>query len=500
MTRSLLDAPSGVLLGQRQPRLRSLPPSVSTAGPEALDLLRSAGQTPDPWQCDAVCDLLAEGADGLWAARRTYTIVPRQNGKGGIIEPIELYAIFVLHEVVLHSAHLFDTARDAFHRVLALIEGTPDLSRRVKRVNHAHGKEGIELLPARGQRKAGALYFHARTKGGGRGKSPRRLILDEGFALTREHMAALLPAISAQEDPQVNVFSTPPPVGEPCAVLMSVRRSVLHTIKTGTRPQVAYLEWGVERGADVRLPETWAAANPAYGIRITEETCRDELDGLGIEEFGVERCGIWPEMDDARWNVIPELAWTDAADPTTEREGRPAFCIDMSPDRSWAAICAAWTRPDGLRQMQVLDHHLGTGWISRRVAELQERHDPVAWVVPRDSPATSEIATLNALGIEPVLMSHPDAVAAAGMVYDGIAGVAGGDEDDQPSSRTLRHAGQDQVDAAVAAAAKRPPGEKAWAWDRARPYAYLLIGATGAVWALATQRPEPEQQFFASWR
>lgn len=210
-----------------------------------------------------------------------------------------------------------------------------------------------------------------------------------------------------------------------------------------------------------------------------------------------------------QWQVIPESDWVLGVDdsPTRlERDGRPAFCLEMSPDRSWAAICAAWRRPDGLRQMEVIDHRSGTGWIPRRVAELNERHDPVAWVIPRDSPAGSEVAMLKHLGIEAVRMSQPDLAAGAGMVYDGIAGRDAGDEDPVidaepvPTPRTLRHAGQDQVDAAVRAAVKRPPGEKAWTWDRARPFAYLLIGCTGAVWGLATQHPEPEQQFFASWR
>lgn len=197
------------------------------------------------------------------------------------------------------------------------------------------------------------------------------------------------------------------------------------------------------------------------------------------------------------WQVIPRSDWTLAGDPTTEREGRPAFCLEMAPDRSWAAIAVAWLRPDGLRQVEVIDHRPGTGWIRNRVTELHERHDPCAWVIARDSPASSEVATLEALGIEVVRISNPDAIAGAGMVYDGIAGeIVDGD----PTPRTLRHGGQAQLDTAVAKATKRPPGEKAWAWDRARPYAYLLIAATGAVWALATQRPEPPQQFFAAYR
>ena len=104
------------MLGSRRPRVRSVPERVDTAGPEAVDLARSAGLLLDPWQADAVGDILAEGPDQRWAARRTYLIVARQNGKGAIIEAVELYGLFVLNETILHSAHLFDTAREAFMR------------------------------------------------------------------------------------------------------------------------------------------------------------------------------------------------------------------------------------------------------------------------------------------------------------------------------------------------------------------------------------------------
>jgi len=511
--------PGAVLLGQRRPRIRILPPAVDTAGHEALDILRDTGQEPDGWQCDAVCDILAEDEWGLWAARRTYMIAPRQNGKGGVIEPIELYAIFVLHEVVLHSAHLFDTARDAFMRIKGLIEGTPDLLKRVKSVMEAHGKEGIYLRPRPAVfagdgtllnpgGEGGELRFHARTKGGGRGRSPQRLVLDECFALIQAQLAALLPSISAQENPQVNAFSTPPPVGEPCEVLMDWRRKALDRRAAGLPAEVAWLEWGLPRDSDVTLPENWAKANPAYGIRISEKGCRDELDALGVDEFGVERCGIWPATGDEQWLVISQFDWDAANDPAERGRSRPAFVIEMSPDREWTAILAAWWRDDEpIRQIQILDLRPGVGWLPERVRELK-RWRPCAWLIPRESPASSEVPWMERERIEVVRPGHPDMVAASGMFYDAIAGTLPDGEGRSP--RNLRHAGQKLLDDAVAAAVKTPPEEKAkaWTWDPTRPYAFLLRGATAGLWGLAVHgkqhrppasRPPVEQQA-ASWQ
>jgi hypothetical protein len=501
---SLLAANGVALLGARSPRVRSVPPRIDTAGPDAVAYARLAGLVLDPWQADAVGDILAEGPDQRWAARRTYVTVPRQNGKGALIEAIELYGLFILHETILHSAHLFDTAREAFLRIRALIEQTPDLLSRVKRINEAHGKEGIELQrreptydDATGRLidpggPGGRLHFHARTKGGGRGKSPQRVILDEGFALTRDQMAALLPALSAQDDPQVNVFTTPPPHGEPCEVILDARAKVLAAQKEGRPAEVCWLEWGLERGADITLPSNWAIANPAYGIRITERTCRDELDALEPEEFGVERCGIWPLMGDAQWAVIPEAEWNEAADQAERGEARPVFGVDMSPDRTWAAIVACWKRPDGLKQLHIVDLREGVGWVMGRFREL-DQHRPAAWVVSHTSPASSLVPDMNEhlkgsdellidSGRAVVRMNAPEAIAGAGMLYDGIAGKL---TDGEPTPRTVRHSGQPQLAAAVAAAMKNPPEDKAWAWDRTRPHSYLLYAATAALWGLA---------------
>ena len=52
----------------------------------------------------------------------------RQNGKGTILEALELAALFLFPDVrlILHSAHEFKTAAEAFLRVRTLIEDNPD--------------------------------------------------------------------------------------------------------------------------------------------------------------------------------------------------------------------------------------------------------------------------------------------------------------------------------------------------------------------------------------
>ena len=79
------------LIGSQVPRVWSAPSAVTSAGPEALALAETAGMEPMPWQ-RFVCERgLRENADGSWAAMALLLILPRQNGKGTIIEIVELY-------------------------------------------------------------------------------------------------------------------------------------------------------------------------------------------------------------------------------------------------------------------------------------------------------------------------------------------------------------------------------------------------------------------------
>jgi len=194
----LTISPSVELLGAQRPRVSSHPPSVSSAGVEAAELAASAGLVLDDWQRHVLDVALGERADGKWSAFEVGLIVGRQNGKGAILEARELAGLFLFGEqLILHSAHEFKTAAEAFRRVLALIRNTPELEKRVRQVRTSHGDEGIEL------RSGARLRFVARSTGSGRGFSGDVVILDEAYNLPSQAMGALLPTMSARPNPQM---------------------------------------------------------------------------------------------------------------------------------------------------------------------------------------------------------------------------------------------------------------------------------------------------------
>ncbi len=118
MTNSLLD----VRRGSQQPRVSNFPAYDLSAAPEVIDLAASAGLHLDEWQRYVLTHGLGMHADSRWTANRVSCWVPRQNGKGAIIEALELAWLFLFgEEEIIHSAHQHRTAQKAYLRLEKLI-------------------------------------------------------------------------------------------------------------------------------------------------------------------------------------------------------------------------------------------------------------------------------------------------------------------------------------------------------------------------------------------
>jgi hypothetical protein len=142
---------------------------------------------------------LMRSLDGLvWAAFAVAVCAPRQNGKNGITEIRELVGAALLGErLVVHTAHLADTSKEAFRRLEDLIEDNAWLKGQVKHIWRTNGHEQIEF------HNGCRIRFRTRTRGGGRGLSGSPVIFDEAMFLPEVSMGSILPVISAQPDPQV---------------------------------------------------------------------------------------------------------------------------------------------------------------------------------------------------------------------------------------------------------------------------------------------------------
>lgn len=479
-----LDAPIS-LRGAQEPRLLRVPDYVSSAGQEAVELCRLAGLNLDPWEELVLAHALGERADGKWAAFEVGLVVPRQNGKGTILEGRELAGLFLLGErLLIHSAHEQATSSEHFRRLLQLIESVPDFDKRVLRAPRGKGAEAIELRG--GQR----IFFKTRTSGGGRGLTGDFVGLDEAMILPVATTAALVPTMAARSmegNPQLWYAGSAvdEEKHEHGIVLARLRERALQGA-----PRVAYFEWSAEGDDPSRVPEdvrsnpeVWGQANPGLGIRISLEHIANEHGGaLGPREFAVERLGIgaWPDTSEDSGRVIGRDAWLACGCDDEEQRivGRKFFAVDVNPDRTWGAIGVGGQREDELFHLAVVDHDRGTEWIVDRCVELQSEHRGSKFVVDKRSPAAALIDALKAAKVRLIEASTQDYGNACGGFFDAVT-----------QKRVRYPVPQPELDDALADARKAPMGD-AWKWSRKNSTSAdisPLVACTLALWAAQTR-------------
>lgn len=460
MTSALVEKPRSPL--PAEPRYFIAPSAKVSLGPEVTAFTAKAGLEMDPWQADVLDAAMGLKAGGFWASRNVALLVPRQNGKGSILEARELFALFGGDErLIIHSAHRYDTSQLHFQRLLDLIEGNPDLDRHVQQVSKVIGKESITVKREDSTRCK--LQFKARTlSGSGRGFSCDLLILDEAFLLPEQALAAMLPTLSARRNPQIWYTSS---AGTPDS------KALWRIVNRGRAGELGtYIEYGCELTADPTDRGNWEQANPGlpYG-RPGWDALEDDFAVMLPEDFAREHLGIW---DETVGGVINAQRWAAALDPGSQVADSVAFAVDVTPDRSMTALAVAGARADGLVHVEVIDHRPGTEWVAPRLLELQQRWWPEATVIDAGAPAGSLIPDLKLAGVHLAEATLREYAQACGQFYDAVV-----------DSGTVRHIGQPELDQAVAAAAQRPLSD-AWAWARKHAAGDIspLVAATLAYW------------------
>lgn len=512
MLQTLAPSP---LLGARKPRVELYPPHERTFGPAAVDLTRRAGQVLDGWQGDSLDLMLGLRADDKWACPEFAEWVSRQNGKGGIGEARVLAGFFIVHEkLMLWSAHEVKTALEAFRRVedllyglgrpggknLIIVENMPVQVRNAAgemvtelrdvpiKVSNTNGKESFERLDTR-QR----LMFIARSKGSGRGFSGDLNMIDEAFAYTLEQQAALMPTLSARKNPQLVYLSSPPLDGESAAVMFGLRERA----EAGGDESLGYRDWGLGgdlsnlKVIDLGDRRNWAATNPAFGGRISEESVAREYRAMARvapEDFARERLGIWPRRIGGAGGVIDAQLWAKMIDEESRRSGDVALAVDVTPLRDHASISMYGLREDGLGHVQMVTYGEGVDWVVAKLVELKSVLDPIAIGLDPKGGAASLLGELEAVGIKPPEDAEFPARGdlALPMVHE--VAQATGQFIDACREKRLRHVSQAELTGAVANAKTRPLAD-AVAWGRKQSDVDIspLVSATLARWAFVTR-------------
>lgn len=470
--------PPRSLLGASRPRVEVRPAEVAyTLGPEAAELAERAGLPLEPWQRDGLDLWLSVRGDGKWSCFEVGEICARQNGKSALMMARGLAGLFLLGErLIVWSAHEYKTSMESFRAMRALIQnlGSPVLDRSGKpnpmlvrigktlvKISGTNGDEQFERLDT-GQR----LKFVARSKGSGRGFTADAHLIDEAFAYTDAQRSALAPTLLAVPNAQVCYASSPPLDSDTGEVLFDLRARV----ERGDADGLGWRDWGLAGDLDEleRMdPDDrrefldgrgrWEATNPALGRgRVVEEDVLRLRRAMSEVGFAREVLGIWPLPPSAGGRVIRRAAWDRLADPSSSIVSAPVFGIDANPERTQCAIGAGGRNAAGLTHVEVVEQRPGLDWVVARAVELDESHEPGAWLIDPSGPAGALAEPLEAAGLHVVAVTGREWAQACQGFYDAV----------HAADQELAHLGDPVLDDAVSAGRKRDVGDGGWAWGR----------------------------------
>lgn len=470
------------LKGAQRPTFQYVPKDATDFrdGDDAIELSSSYGLELDDWQAHMLRVWLSRDESGELIATAHGASVPRQNGKNGAIEGLELFEMIALGRKIIHTAHQVKTAKKGFARILGFFETDefPELRRLVKSVRRTNGQEGIFLT------NGGSIEFIARSKKSGRGFTGDTLILDEAQDLSDEDLEALQPMISAApsgESRTVSIGTPPSPEqnGEVFQRLYELGHS-------NTADRITWMEWAADENDDASDRKTWAKTNPAIGTRLGWNTIADEYQLFSLSSFQRERLGVWnlteaanPAIDEKDWNscAIDENGnYYDIFHDGSEL----SLGVDISPSRKQATLVGSGMGIDGLPWIDVIESRSGSiDWLIPMIVEKCDNNSIRAVVIDAGSPAGTLIDPLTRAGIKVTTVGTNLVIQAVGGFYDRVV------------THKLRHKNQAVLNSAALSAGKRNIGQS-WGWARAQDGTDItpIVASTLALFGLEWTKAE----------
>lgn len=454
---SLFD-PRSEPVGVQVPTFFHAPVWSQSAGDDVTDFAGACGFDLLPWQQLVLRNAMAEDPiTGKFDAFQVGLIVPRQNGKNGVVRWRLLAGLFIFgEERLVHSAHLFRTAHNEYTEIKRIIEENPELLAQVEKMPDS--KE-TAIIMKDGRR----LDFVSRVRGNGRGLQGDCVILDEAFALSSKLVSDLLPVLSSRKSPQV--WYTSSTGFDDSEVLLNLRKNALENPEGNKH--LAFFEWSADlKQVDWRSSEAVQVSNPSLGYLQSWDWIREvELDVMGDEEYQRERLGVWADRStDA---VIGVDLWAQSLVSDEVLAGqkikRRSLALEVSADRDLAVLAGAAELSNGRVVVDIIAAKQGVSWVQDEVARVVKKHKPHAGVVIDSFSGAAGLAPrLSESGIPVSLASTRDITAGTVTLFDGLARV---DESGAPDP-TIVHGSHPLLDDAAFTARKRLVGQSktAWTW------------------------------------
>jgi hypothetical protein len=464
-------------------------PDRPTLGGAVTEVARLLGKPLLPWQRHVVDVILeVDPITGRLVYQEFGLTVPRQSGKSTLLLAKAVHRatatkFFGPRQQIVYTAQTRKDARRKWEEdYVEDLKASPTFKppRAVPHFNN--GSEHIRFA------NRSRFGIESTTEKSGHGPTIDEAYIDEAFAQVDGRMEqAFGPAMITRPNKQLGWISTAGwEDGSP--YLKAKIAAGRAQAEMGIREKLAYFEWSAGDDVDPFDRAARYTYMPALGFTIPEDAIDGELDKAlregKLNDYFRAYMNRWVLKNAAQdWQVIPRSVWQSRLDPSPQPrrpQGEIAVGVAVAwPSAEWAAVSVAGRR-DGELVVQVVDHRPGTAWVAGRVKELRDQHSPCAIVLdPSNISAAAQVkADLDAAKVDLVTPLMSDVAQAAGLFWSSVCG-------DQPD---LRHYGQPELDAALAAAQKRGIGDK-WTWARKGVTDISPLEAvTLAAWGHVTRR------------
>lgn len=387
--------------------------------------------------------------------------IARQAGKTwGIMVGLVAICLSRPGTTVVWSSHHDRTSSETLAKIAGIVE-KPAVRPKMRAqypVVYTDDNRGVHF--ANGSR----ILFGARSSGFGRGFSEVDIqVYDECQNLRESALTDMLAAMNVSDIGLAFFMGTPPrPQETRLGVDEAFKRRRTRAIDPDkARPfKGVFVEFSADRDAplDLATDGFWGhlrQANPAFGFRVGKSAIERLVENMSPEDVYREVMGIWDETQKIHEAVVPPILWSTlvAAGPPSN-EPPTALALDRWHDGT-TSVAAAWRGNQGTHvelvavEAAVRDTSGIVDWLADRAG----RRIPV--LIAADSPAAALAADLIARRVKVRLLSGPEfARSCQGFV-------------DAAIDKDMSHAGQQQLDDALAAATKLSVGKAgAWVWDR----------------------------------
>lgn len=329
------------MIGSQEPRIKIEPHRTSSDGSDAVFLMDNYGYKLDKWQREILDCWLGTDETGKYNVTSAGLALPRQNGKNVCLEAREFYGLVINGEKILHTAHQVRTSKKSFRRLVQMFTDKrhPEIIEIVKQIRFTNGEESIELD------NGGCIEFSARSRQAARGFDGISLVVyDEAQELTDDQVEAIMAVLSASTtgNRQIIYTGTPPYPGCPGDVFRRRRNVCL----TDAGKHDSWHEWSVEGKTvdDINVSDVslWYMANPALGIRLSEDFTTEEFRSMSPDGFARERLGWWsPILTEVTNKALDAQKWAECSSNEQKPEGKTAYGVKFSADGTEVSLAGA---------------------------------------------------------------------------------------------------------------------------------------------------------------